>query len=119
MESCYPVSCNQAGQLTAGSGTGALRGCLPIPRQQRSATLRGNQRQPQAPGGSSPGSTNPRGADVDGGDRKLCGQACPAAVWAIEPKPAAERLDTVLEPDQTSAAADRRAPGAVVGDRDE
>ena len=28
MESCYPVSRNQAGKLTAGSSTGALRGCL-------------------------------------------------------------------------------------------
>src|SRR5689334_4351314 len=67
---------------------------------------------------SFPGSTNPCGADADGGDRKLGGQACSAAVGAIEPESAAERLDPVLEPDQASAGADSRAPGAVVSDRD-
>src|SRR5581483_6401766 len=58
----------------------------------------------RTPGGSSLAGARLDGTDADRCDRQFCGQARSAAVRAVEPEPAAERLDAVLEPDQASAA---------------
>jgi hypothetical protein len=51
------------------------------------------------------------------GERKFGAEGSSRAVRAMEPEPAAERLDPVLEPDQASAAGKAGAPAAVVANR--